>query len=266
MFWYHFPPEIRNKILFTLVEDKSCKLASAATVCCEWQAIIEPHTFAYIRLTPSRLAKLNSMTKRNRSLVHYLWFCIELPPYKCIQCDWSMASIPLPGTSMSEDKLILKAFRSLFSTLSVWESSGNLTLDISLYSKSDNEHAFKYITFMPDAQGHRVQQMSVVENEEHDKHRWVARAPWPLLPLPPPISLRLLFEDVWLRPFAVPKCWQWTPMARAVTRLVMRLQTHRYWDAVTITQIVSRLPGLREFHYEPWRQWEDRIRELSDKC
>jgi hypothetical protein len=62
MFWSQLPLEIRDKILNTLVEDKGCKLASAAAVSREWQATIEPHTFAYIRLPPSRIAELNSMT------------------------------------------------------------------------------------------------------------------------------------------------------------------------------------------------------------
>lgn len=260
MSWYNLPPEIRNKILFTLVEDKSRKLASAAAVCHGWQAVIEPHTFANIRLTPSRLTELNSMTRRSRSLVRYLWFCIELPRYQCTECDY-MAHNPVFGTSDSEGKLIEEAFQSLFSALSSWEPSGDLTLDISLYSNSDNEHAFKYITFMPDAPGHGVEQMPVVENEQHDKHRW-KKMWWASGPLLPPLaSVDRLFGSIILN---TQRIGHRAPGVPAVTRLVMRLQTHRSWSAWTVKKIVSRLPGLREFHYEPWRLWSDGLQELDD--
>ncbi|KAK1493760.1 hypothetical protein CCUS01_03061 [Colletotrichum cuscutae] len=60
-----------------------CPLAHLATVSHEWQTDIERHNFARIRLTPSRLANFLAMVQRNRTLVCYIWFCLELDEYDC---------------------------------------------------------------------------------------------------------------------------------------------------------------------------------------
>ncbi|KAM6485369.1 hypothetical protein HDV62DRAFT_404083, partial [Trichoderma sp. SZMC 28011] len=232
MIWSQHPPEIKCMILEALTDDKNCRLSNAAVVSREWQAVIEPHIFAYIRVTPQRIAQLNAMTQRNRDHVRYIWFCIELEQYDCRKCD----SFDRRGfqTNKSENKLILKSFY--------------LTLDISLYSKSDNEHAFKYLTFMPDATGHQVEPMSIARSEEPDKHRWETTV---LGSIPPKGSLDRLFGH----------CWAQTPKVPAVTRLEMRLQTYHRWETFTVSQILSHLPNLREFHYEIWMQWFPEMHE-----
>lgn len=254
-------------ILDVLVKDGGCKLACAAAVSRGWQAAIEPHTFAHIRLPLSRIAQLNSMTKRTRTLVRSLWFCIELERYDCTECNKVKN---LGATSYRENELILEAFRSLFSALSAWEPDPNatLTLDTSLYSNSDAEHAFKYLSFAPDTPGlgthRRAEQTLVTGSDEHngDKHRWEASESGPLIP--PVGTLERLFADVWL-PFGDEnKCWQQAPPAPAVTRLVMRLQNRRQSEPETVTQLLSHLPGLREFHYEPWRLRSTQMQENFD--
>ncbi|KAK4084357.1 uncharacterized protein Triagg1_837 [Trichoderma aggressivum f. europaeum] len=190
------------------------------------------------------------MTQRNRDHVRYIWFCIELERYNCQKCD---SFDPRDyQTNKSENKLILESFQSLFTALATWEPNGSLTLDISLYSKSDNEHAFKYLTFMPDATGHQVEPMSIAGSEEPEKHRWETTA---LGSIPPVQSLERLFGHVWIPIRDERKCWAQTPKVPAVTRLEMRLQTYRRWDTLTVSQILSHLPNLREFHYEIWMQW-----------
>ncbi|KAH8125756.1 hypothetical protein FP744_10002425 [Trichoderma asperellum] len=256
MIWSQFPPEIKRMILEALTDDKNCRLSNAAVVSREWQAVIEPHIFAYIRVTPQRIAQLNAMTLRNRDHVRYIWFCIELERYNCRECD-SFDPRALQ-TSANENKLILESFQSLFTALNTWKPNGNLTLDISLYSKSDNEHAFKYLTFMPDATGHQVEPMSIAGSEEPDKHRWETTA---LGSIPPERSLERLFGHVWLPIKYERECWAQTPKVPAVTRLEMRLQTYRRWETVTVSQILSHLPGLREFHYEIWMQWFTEMHE-----
>ncbi|KAL6902626.1 hypothetical protein GGI43DRAFT_382807 [Trichoderma evansii] len=198
MIWSQFPPEIKCMILEALTDDKNCILSNAAVVSREWQAVIEPHIFAYIRVTSQRIAQLNAMPQRNRD-------------------------------------------HSLFTALNTWEPNGSLTLYISLYSKSDNEHAFKYLTFMPDATGHQVEPMSIAGSEEPNKHRWETTV---LGSIPPERSLERLFGHVWLPIKDERKCWAQTPKVLAVTRLEMRLQTYRRWETFTVSQILSHLPGL----------------------
>ncbi|KAL6875853.1 hypothetical protein HDV57DRAFT_510665 [Trichoderma longibrachiatum] len=257
MIWSQFPSEIRRMILKALTDDKNCELSNAAVVSREWQAAMEPHIFAYIRVTSRRIAHLNAMTQRNRSHVRYIWFCIELERYNCRQCDSPVARSM--RTSKRENKLILTSFQSLFTALNTWEPNGSLTLDISLYSKSDNEHAFKYLTFMPDATGHQIEPISIAGSEEPDNHRWKTTA---LGSTPPERSLERLFENVLLPLKDERKCWARTPKVSAVTRLQMRLQTYRQWDTFFVCQILSHLPGLREFHYEMWMQWFPELHEI----
>ncbi|KKO97387.1 hypothetical protein THAR02_10514 [Trichoderma harzianum] len=256
MNWSQHPSEVKCMILEALIDDKNCRLSNAAVLSREWQAVFEPHIFAYIRITSQRIAQLNAMTQRNRNHVRYIWFCIELERYDCRKCD----SFDSRGfqTSKSENKLILESFQSLFTALTTWKPNGSLTLDISLYSKSDNEHAFKYLTFIPDAMGHQVRPMPIARSEEPDKHRWKTTA---LGSIPPKGSLDRLFGHVFLPIKEERKCWAQTPKVPAVTRLEMRLQTYRRWETFTVSQILSHLPNLREFNYEIWMQWFPEMHE-----
>ena len=263
MWWHLLPAEIRDMILDAVVEFGD-NLAGAAAVSREWQHAIEPHTFAHIRLPVSRISQLNLMTQRNQSLVRSIWFCIELEEYDCTKCvNTRLSSIQ---TSCTDNELILEAFRLLFSALSTWgPNKGNLTLDISLYSNSDTEHAYKYLTFEPDVPGratqHGVDQTSAVEHQ--DKHRWEAIESGLLVP--PYGTLERLFADVWL-PFDDERdCWEQAPKVQAVTRLVMRLQTRRRLQPNTVIQILSHLTGLHELHYELWRHHFDEMQEWLDE-
>ncbi|CAH0026322.1 unnamed protein product [Clonostachys rhizophaga] len=137
--WRRLPADIWLKILGLLLDDDtSC--AGAAAVSRQWQAVIEPRTFARIKITPARLADFNSMTYRNRHLVRYLWLCLELEEYP-----------PLFGRLTNADNhLIATSFWTLFENLSSWDPHGKLTLDISIHSPSDANSEFDYLTFESD--------------------------------------------------------------------------------------------------------------------
>lgn len=76
------PFEINLMVFRALVEDDD-NLARVAKMSCDWQRIIESHNFAQIRLTPSRIAELDVMTRRNRGRVRYLWLFLEIERYGC---------------------------------------------------------------------------------------------------------------------------------------------------------------------------------------
>ncbi|KAI0126516.1 hypothetical protein BJ170DRAFT_409411 [Xylariales sp. AK1849] len=163
-------------VLEILLQD-GCSLADFAIVSREWQTIIERHTFSRIKLTSSRLANFGSMVRRNRSLVRYIWLCLEHQEYGCTECE--PHDPELWGLKNADNSLITTACLDLFSALSVWEPDGNLLLDISVYSPSDSEHWFKYLTFEPDvtsdvcSQGqHTEQSMRGKASDHYD--RWIA--------------------------------------------------------------------------------------------
>ncbi|KAI1769887.1 hypothetical protein F4818DRAFT_307782 [Hypoxylon cercidicola] len=170
------PGEIRLLILEALLQNE-CSMAPFAVVSREWQAVIEPHNFGRIHLTPSRLADVDTILRRNRALVGYIWFCIELENYDCTTCapavvgDW--------GLGETNNTIIMTALEGLFSTLSTWPPNGDLLLDISVYSPSDSIHWFKYLTCSPDnpsGKYNRHRCLDRVERVEVDDHQHIWNA------------------------------------------------------------------------------------------
>ncbi|KAI1327306.1 hypothetical protein F5Y16DRAFT_421018 [Xylariaceae sp. FL0255] len=232
--WSCLPGEIRLLILEALMED-SCKLGCFATVSREWQTEIARRNFARIRLTPPRLKEFGPMIYRNRALVHYIWFCLELDDYDCEECvpeNWDFKGVMLGFLSSVNDTTgysIPSAFQTLLSVLSTWEPHANLTLDISIYSPSDSKHWFKYLTFTPDAPSDTFY--------DPDHGWWASKRPR----RPPP-------------ELAVIK-WNQLPRAPVVTSVLLRQQNRRRWNPQTVAHTLSCFPRLQAIQYEPWREW-----------
>ncbi|KAL6853145.1 hypothetical protein J3F83DRAFT_764782 [Trichoderma novae-zelandiae] len=271
------PAEVRRMILEALVKDGR-ELARFAAVSREWQAVIEPQTFRRIRVTPSRIAELGDMTLRNRSHVKYLWLCLELERYGCDTC--SSDDFPV-FTSVPDNLLIKTAIQSLLPVLSTWGRSSSLTLDISVYSISDREHWFKYLTFEPDddepdassnqGYSHVSPFNRAVPREVDDaRHRWntadesdlmaqaAAQNVFTRIPCDPSGDS----EDEETDPV------EWLtelPPAPAITRLLLRQQTRRRWGPEALAGLIARFPSLRELHFEPWREWDDMLQTYVDE-
>jgi len=163
------PTEIQLEIV-RFLPSVGGKCSELATGCWAWQSIIEPLNFAEISLTLLRVwgPDLYEILFRKRHLVRYIWFRVELKRYDCIRCTgeddnlWSMDS--------ADNDIIKDAFHTLFTGLSAWEPRGYLVLDISVYSRSDNKHWFKYLTFCSDTDVPKCPS----ENELHDPaHGWI---------------------------------------------------------------------------------------------
>lgn len=58
--------------------------------------------------------------------------------------------------------------------------------------------------------------------------------------------------------------WQNLPLVPAVTGVILRQQNRRRWKPTALAHMFSRLPGLREICYEPWREWDNDTQEWSD--
>ncbi|KAI0133733.1 hypothetical protein BJ170DRAFT_699613 [Xylariales sp. AK1849] len=275
--WDGLPREIRLLILEALMQD-GCTLCRLATVSREWQTQLERYTFARIRLTPSRLVDFSSMIHRNRGLVGYIWFCLELDDYNCTKCA------PARGThtdveweqefSISDtDKCpITTAFENLFSILSTWDTNGNLILDISIYSPSDSKHWFKYLAFMPDTlsdmlRGGGIEQTVSSKVYDDPQHGWVAGFRHSA---PARAAIRKVFHSVMGEgPFDSEQLerqwWDQLPSVPAVTTLLLRQQNRRRWKPASLAHMFARFPRLEEVHYEPWREW-DSMQNSTDKA
>jgi len=280
--WDGLPREIRLLILEALIQD-GCALGHLTTVSREWQTELERHIFARIRLTPSRLADFSSMVHRNRALVGYIWFCLELDDYDFTFCaptyqmvrngrltdeEWEEAFAVIDTVQCP----ITTAFQNLFSILSTWDVNGRLILDISIYSPSDSEHWFKYLTFVPDIPsadmlvGCGIEQMLVNKAYNDPQHGWVAGS---RRSAPPPAAICKVFHSILDEgPFDSNELeyqwWDQLPPVPAVTSLLLRQQTRRRWKPETLAHMVARFPRLQEVHYEPWREWGS-LQRRTDK-
>ncbi|KAL7823432.1 hypothetical protein V8C26DRAFT_386488 [Trichoderma gracile] len=275
------PAEVRRMILTALVKD-GCELASFAAVSREWQAVIEPQTFKRIRVTPSRIAELDAMTRRNRSHVRYLWLCVELERYGCDTCSPAGENDDVPMfNSVADDLLIKAAIQSLFSVLGTWDIGSSLTLDISVYSTSDQEHWFKYLTFEPDDdedeassnQGYSyIPSVNRAASCEVDdaRHQWnTADDSF----LEAQYAVQHVFTRI-LENYPEEsddeemdglEWWRELPLVPAITRLLLRQQTRRRWGPEALAELLSRLPRLSELHFEPWREWDDILQTYRDE-
>ncbi|KAI1259559.1 hypothetical protein F5Y18DRAFT_294584 [Xylariaceae sp. FL1019] len=267
--WDELPTEIQLRILEILVHTKGCKMAALATVSRHWQAQLEQYIFSRITLTPSRLEKFSSMIRRNQSLVRYIWLCLELDSYDCTKC------VPSTTEAMEEDFYIINTangcpitatFEKLFLSLSMWDCHGHLTLDISIHSPSDSEHWFKYLSFVPDIPHGNYTEQTVLEDAQDDpRHGWVAGRQ----SSPPVQAFRMIYDSIMSEgPFASEELeWQWwdrLPKVTAVTHLLLRQQNRRRWKPNSLAHMCGRFPGLRELHYEPWREW-DFMQDFTDE-
>lgn len=270
IFWKDFPLEIRLTILEELIQD-GCSLADFATVSREWQEIIEAHNFSRIKLTSARLANFGQMLHRNRSLVRYIWLCLELQEYDCTECDPQDRDLLL--TSNIDDTLIATGILNLFTTLSVWEPGSSLLLDISVHSPSDSKHWFKYLTFDPDVASdmfdrnqHTKTSMPVRPTDHH--HGWIAGS---RNSIPPLFAVEEVFGQIFGESLfngreQEHQWWQRLPLVPVITGILLRQQTRRRWKPTTLKHMFARLPRLQEIHYEPWREWVDVLQEWTDRC
>jgi hypothetical protein len=124
------------------------------------------------------------MIRRIQGLVRYIWFCLELDKYDCTQCaprgsvlTTEEATAALTGSN-TDYRSITTALQGLFSVLGEWDQDSNLMLDISIYSPSDAQHWFPYLTFMPDSPSNRLEgsgpELTTITQSYHDPpHGWV---------------------------------------------------------------------------------------------
>lgn len=256
--WDSLPEEIRLLIFKALMQD-GCTLARLATVSREWQTELERFNFARIKLTPSRLVDLSSMIHRNRALVGYIWFCLELDNYDCTKCAPIKEYEEAFSISDTDNCPITTAFQNLFSILSTWDLNGDLILDISIYSPSDSEHWFKYLTFMPDTLGGGGIEQIILDKASHDpQHGWIAGFRHSA---PSSTAIRKVFHSVMEEgPFNSEQSeiqwWDQLPSVPAVTSILLRQQNRRRWKPGSLAHMFARFPRLQEVHYEPWREWD----------
>jgi hypothetical protein len=252
------PPEIWIMILERLASGNN--IAQYATVCWEWRTAFEKLNFHSLSLTAKDVPTLNNiMAKRNLSLIKYIWYSIELQSYDCLDCNHYE-----PGDEYRAIAVAIQdGIRTMFHTLSKRSHSGDMTLDLSIYSPSDAEHYFKYIRFEP---AHALSRSRMRGQASH--HVPVHSTP-PSLHAVLKIFARLLCPDLdasgHMTSLSGEKFWASVPQISCVTRLLLRRQTRRQWVPIAISQLLAHFPNLEDLVIEPWSTGVNEVEMNTDK-
>jgi hypothetical protein len=240
MYWTSLAAELRGMILEALKHEGN--VAHCASVCREWQAAIEQHNFHSLKLTTRDIPSFNKMATRNFGLIRYIWYSIELRNYDCTECDLGETEDVMDTNRAT----VKEGMGAILCALSEHPPDGNMTLDISIHSPSDSQHHFKYIRFEP------TNPLSSSNPLKHASHHDSVHSS--LVPLPSIAAIERVFPDI--------EFWEgeddiWTsmPQVACVTHLLLRRQTRRRWDPITLSRLIACLPNLQDMCFEPWREW-----------
>jgi hypothetical protein len=188
---------------------------------------------------------------------------VELQQYDCRLC--APRDIESWGLDDADNRLISEAFQSLFSILSTWGYRSNLVLDISIYSPSDTNHWFKYLSFRPDPYTSSEHEQETAINDP--AHGWVAGRQ---TVAPNEYAIDKLFNEIMGEgPFEDEEpemqWWQTLPLVPAITNVLLHQQTRRRWKAVALANMLTRFPNLKELCWEPWREWNGIERQTDQR-
>lgn len=253
--WISLPAEIRLMILSIIAHQKYPGWASLASVCKEWQYVLEKINFYKIRLRVPCLDDFeNIVSPYKREIIHHLCLDVVLPRYTSTCC--SKRSSP----SVKNSSIVSDGIWKLFSILSNWRPANNLALEINVYSPSDCEHWFKNLYLSSDDVEHDRDAMPDAWSSRilhHDlQHGWMHGQQ---VKAPPRSAMQRLFRPIQLVFHEI------LPRVQAVTCLIIRRQLRRCISPSGLGLLLSRFDRLEHISYEPWAPYEDTDREFRDR-
>ena len=237
-------------ILEMFARDKYPGWASLASVCKEWQAVLEKPNFQKLKLRVSCLDDFKHMMvpQQKRDLVRHIWFEIRLPGYMSECCSNRVSTYVNHGT------MVTKALGRLFSILSTWKPEHKLTLELNLACPSDSNHWFPNLYFSSDQVG---DDEDTITPPLHDpRHGWVMGLP---VEPPPGGAIQRLLQDISFN-FNLD-----LPRVEAVACLIIRRQLRRSLCAYSIGCLLKSFGRLENIVYEPWTLYENHFKLFIDK-
>lgn len=142
--WSGLPWEIRQSILMVVVRDKHPGWASLASVCTEWQSVIETENLRRITLDEDNIKGLQkNITKERRNRVRHIHLNVRLLPYECDRCREEEDTIEM-GVNTG---FVIGPLYKLLKVLSTWperQPGKGLKLELNAYSDSDCLHWYRH--------------------------------------------------------------------------------------------------------------------------
>ncbi|KAI8198228.1 hypothetical protein K4K52_009920 [Colletotrichum sp. SAR 10_76] len=250
--WRKLPAEIRRMILDDLINDPSNKpaLASWASVCADWQVLIEEHTFKSLHLkwddsrTDSELPTFEAIvTGHRRRLLKNVTLEVMLGKYSCLVCGRPESDLEIDNNNLR----FTIALQQLFLALKDWNDDIScyyrLSLEIRAGSQSDFYHSFPDVEhdahylrndhiqqaagMMTTVMTNPAAAMYLFENPNGEKERVIGNL--------------LHFKNIDLK----------LPTLPFIHQLVVNRSTTRSFTAKTIKKLLKHLTGLERVVYEP---------------
>ncbi|KAK7935126.1 hypothetical protein PG985_000621 [Apiospora marii] len=239
--WTAFPAEIRHMILEIIVNQKHPGWASLASVCREWQYVLEKANFRKVKLGVPCLNDFERIaTPQKREIIQHICFDIELPRYKPKCCSRRRSPPEIV------DYFVTRGIHALFSILHTWAPGNALALELNVYSPSDCEHWFKNIHLSSDDTEQDEDALPDAGSRFHDpKHGWVHGQQ---IKPPPSTAMEQLFQPIKLCYKLAPRY----PRVKAVTSFIIRRQLRRCLTPVSVGRLLRAFSRLEQITYEPW--------------
>ncbi|KAL2195718.1 hypothetical protein P885DRAFT_39936, partial [Corynascus similis CBS 632.67] len=178
---------------------------------------------------------------RAKQWTKYIWLRIELDPYDCGDCCQPESNY----THGKNTDVTERAMLEFFQIMSWWSYNyygDGITLEISIHSPSDREHAFRSFDFdaVPNHESPEANLSHPAYDPGHDPS-WARKAG----------AIRRLFGRG-----AMPVEFGCSlPTAEIISRLVVRRQTRRRMTPTGYAHIFSALKCLKSTAIEFWREW-----------
>ncbi|KAF9877284.1 oxoglutarate iron-dependent oxygenase [Colletotrichum karsti] len=145
--FYQLPPELRATVVECLVDywrygDESDSIAGYASVCKEWQAIVERYNFSSLRVTQLRLGEFDSMmVGSRRGLLRRIELHVSLPTYDNDPCERKETWEEKAENNMCFTRAVCGLFHSMNSWTLEEAYRGGVDLSLAISSPSDLRNA-----------------------------------------------------------------------------------------------------------------------------
>ena len=224
-----------------------------ASVCKEWQHVIEKQSFRRLKFQVSFLDEFGHLVVRQRHLVQHIQLNIDSAIEVLLML--LLRQGPAHSHTRTQSSIVAERTRKLklFRILNTWkrQPGGGLMLKLNTQSPSDWEHCHY---FASDTEGDVADEAAV---SWHDlPHGWVHGQQVRASPRP---AIRSFSEnlDVWFLDIPL--------KVESVMRLIIRCQVRRPLGCPGLSDILKRLRCLEDLIDEPWWPCQSWRSEVNDE-
>lgn len=234
--WADMPLELREMILEALEDSlQGGKTASYASVCKEWNRILEPYIFKRLKLSLKRIQEFKKIvTDRRRPFVQFIWFRFERAVYQ---------------DELDNVKFSYAIFH-LFQTLSEWgernKGHPGIVLELSAFSVADPWHSMK------DTVPKELKDVDVTEDSDALNTMYEKSPLRRMRGLSEEAKSQQAMSISFYRPLDFPSVLEMPfPTVHLITDLTVRRQMHSGFFTRYIGRLIKALPRLEFLTFEP---------------